>query len=143
MPNTPANPDIPPLTAPVLGLLAVVALEALGVIAATGLLIFDVITQPVHSLSSTIALIVLTAIAAVFLVAIVRGIHAGQPWTRGATVVWQVLQLAAAVVILQGDIATPLGWLFALLSLAGLLLVFHPAVTARLRHVDRGGDVDS
>lgn len=135
-----ADGDNPPITGPVMGLLAVVGVEALAMVAVTGLLIFDTVTQPVHSLSSTIALIVLTAIAAAFLLAILRGIIGAQSWTRGATLVWQVLQLAAAVVVLQGDIAAPLGWVFALLSLAGLLLVFSPAVTARLRHADRDED---
>ena len=120
----------------VLALLGVVSIEALAMTAVLALLIWDTFTQPVFSMPSTIALIVIVAIAVAFLVAIVRGIQTGQSWTRGAVVVWQVLQLAAAVVVLQGDMAAWIGWVVALLSLAGLLLVFQRSVTAHLRHRD-------
>lgn len=122
------------MTPPVKALLAVVAFESLAMVAVAVLLVFEILTQPALSLASSIALVVLAVIVAVVLGAVVRGIVRGEPWTRSITMVWQVLQAAAAVVILQGDMADGIGWTLAGLSLLGLLLVFHPKVTERLRH---------
>ena len=134
MPDPSADTTLPPLSTPVKALLVVVAIEALTMLAVAGLLIFEIFTQPSLSVATSIALIALALIATAVLVAVCAGILRGQPWTRSITMVWQVLQAAVAVVILQGDMADAVGWALAGLSLAGLLLVFHPKVTERLRH---------
>ena len=56
----------------------------------------------------------------------------GSPWVRGATVVWQVLQIAVAVGAFQGFFARPdIGWLLLVPALAALVLLFTPPVVAR------------
>lgn len=118
---------------PIRVLRTLVGIEAIGMLAVAVLLIYDVLTQPALSVATSIALIVLALIGAAFLGAIFVGIGKGQTWTRGATITWQVLQTAAAVVILQGDMAQLLGWVIAILALSVLILIFHPAVTEQLR----------
>lgn len=118
---------------PVMALRALVGIEAVAMVGVAIMLVYDVLTQPALSVATSIALVVLAVIAALFLGAIFVGIGKGQTWTRGATIVWQVLQTAAAVVILQGDMAQVIGWALAIVSLVVLVLVFHPAVTQRLR----------
>lgn len=125
---------LPPLSLPVKALLAVVLVEALVMLAVAVLLVVDILTMPALSIASSIALVVLALIATATLLGVFVGILRGQPWTRAITMVWQVLQAAVAVVILQGDMADALGWGLAAISLLGLVLVFHPKVTERLRH---------
>lgn len=134
MTETKADEPIPDLTTPVRLLIGIILIEAIAMFGVAALLVYEIFTQPSLSVASSIALIVLALIATAALAAIALGIYRAQPWTRGASIVWQVLQAAAAVVVLQGDMADGIGWILAGLSLAGLLLVFHPAVTARLRH---------
>jgi hypothetical protein len=121
---------------PLLALGTLVAAEALMMAAVTLFLVVEVLTQPSLSLASSIALTVLALIAAAALAALATGIFREQPWVRGLTAVWQLLQVAAAVTIIQGDMADALGWALAFASLIGLLLVFSPAVSARLRRAD-------
>lgn len=111
----------------------VVALEALVMVGVTGLLIYDVCTQPALSRASSIALLVMAALAAIALTALSVGAWRMQPWVRGPVTVWQVLQVAAAVVIFQGDIAAWVGWLLSACSLVGLLLSFSPQVALVLQ----------
>ncbi|MDJ1372544.1 hypothetical protein [Gulosibacter molinativorax] len=118
---------------PIKVLRALLAVEALAMVAVTVLLIFELLTQPALSVPMSLALIVLAVIGVAFLSAIVVGVGKCQTWTRGAIIVWQVLQTATAVVILQGDMAAGIGWALAFLALAILLLTFHPTVTERLR----------
>ena len=118
---------------PIRTLCAVVALEALVMVAVTVLLVVEVLTQPALSFSSSIALIVLAGLAAVLLIALMIGIYLEQRWVRGLTAVWQVLQVPAAITIIRGDMVQPLGWGLAVASLVGLLLIFHPAVGSRLK----------
>lgn len=98
-----------------------------------GLLVFELITTKPLSVASSIGLIVMAVIAAAALVAAVVGMARRQTWTRSFALVWQVLQVAAAVVVLQGDLADVIGWVLAGVSLLGLLLVFSRKVTAWLR----------
>lgn len=118
---------------PVRVLRTLIGIEAIGMLAVAVMLIYDLLTLPALSVATSLALIVLAFIGAAFLAAIVVGIRQGQTWTRSAAITWQVLQTAAAVVILQGDMAQLLGWVIAILALAVLILIFHPAVTEQLR----------
>lgn len=125
------NPQQRP--AAVLALAVVLAVEALVMLGVSALLGYEVATQPAVSLASSIALLVMSILAAVALGALTVGVWRMQAWARGPVTVWQVLQVAAAVVIIQGDIAPWLGWGLAACSLAGLLLVFSAPVGRALR----------
>ncbi len=104
-----------------------------------GLLVVELMTETPNSLASSIGLVVIAVIAVAALTATLVGIAHRQSWTRSFTLVWQVLQVAAAVVVLQGDMADTVGWVLAVVSLAGLVLVFNPKVTAWLRPDEEPG----
>lgn len=145
MPAHPSNEpeaDLPAFVnspAPVRLLGLVVAVEALFMLFIAGLLVVELMTETPSSLASSIGLVVMAVIAVAALIAALVGIVRRQSWTRSFTLVWQVLQVAAAVVVLQGDMAAAVGWVLALVSLVGLILVFSPKVTAWLRPDDEPG----
>ena len=120
-------------------LATLLGIESLIMLAVTALLAYEVITQPAHSMSTSIALLVMALLAAGALGTLAVGVWRMRSWARGPVTVWQVLQVAAAVVIFQGDIAPWIGWVLAGCSLVGLLLVFSSPVAAALRR-DRESD---
>jgi hypothetical protein len=106
----------------VLLLAVLIALEALGMVGVTVLLVVDLLTSTPSSSAGAVALIALAALAAVVLGAIVRGILRGRSWVRPAAVTWQVLQIAVGVGSLQGvDARQDVGW--GLIAPAALVLV--------------------
>ena len=117
-----------------LALAAIVALEALAMTAITVWLIVELLIDTPRSLASALALLVLAAVAAAFLVAAVLGILRRAGWIRGAVLTWQVVQLAVALGAFQGAFARPdVGWLLLVPSVAAILLTFSPSVTRALR----------
>jgi len=104
--------------------------------AATIYLVVELLVATPDSFASAIALTVLTAIAAVWLGVIAVNILKGRSWTRGATVVWQVLQIAIAIGCFQGLFARPdIGWALLLPAIAVLLLLFtKPVMAGTARH---------
>lgn len=97
-------------------------------------LIVELLIETPQSLASAIALIVLAAVAAAFLVAVVIGALRRAGWIRGAVLTWQVVQIAVAIGAFQGTLARPdIGWLLLIPSVAAILLTFAPTVTRALR----------
>jgi hypothetical protein len=106
-------------------------------VGATVFLVFELITVTPASFASALALTVLTALAAAWVLAIALGVLRGRSWSRGAAIVWQVLQLAVAVGAFQGAFARPeVGWLLLLPALAALVLLFSRPVVAATRRDD-------
>jgi hypothetical protein len=121
----------------VIVLSALIFLEAALVVGATAFLVFELLTVTPDSLASALALTVLTAVAAVWVIAIAIGVLRGRAWSRGAAIVWQVLQLAVAVGAFQGAFARPeVGWLLLVPALAALVLLFSRPVIAATRRQD-------
>jgi hypothetical protein len=121
----------------VIVLSALIFLEAALVVGTTGFLVFELLTVTPDSLASALALTVLTAVAAVWVIAIAIGVLRGRAWSRGAAIVWQVLQLAVAVGAFQGAFARPeVGWLLLVPALAALVLLFSRPVIAATRRQD-------
>ncbi|UQN15260.1 hypothetical protein [Gulosibacter sp. ACHW.36C] len=118
---------------PLILLAMVLGLEALVMAWVTVLLFVEFFAEDALSVASSIALIVMAGLATVLLIALTVGVCLGQRWVRGLTAVWQALQVAAAVTVIRGDMMPGLGWALAVASLVGLLLVFHPAVSGRLK----------
>jgi hypothetical protein len=117
-----------------LALAGIVALEALAMAAIAVWLIVELLIETPQSLASAIALIVLAAAAAAFLVAVVIGALRRAGWIRGAVLTWQVVQIAVAIGAFQGTLARPdIGWLLLIPSVAAILLTFAPTVTRALR----------
>jgi hypothetical protein len=121
----------------VIVLSALIFLEAALVVGATAFLIFELVTVTPDSLASALALTVLTALAAAWVIAIGIGMLRGRAWSRGAAIVWQVLQIAVAVGAFQGSFARPeVGWLLLLPALAALVLLFSRPVVEATRRIE-------
>ena len=115
----------------VVALAVLVAAECVLMAVASNYLIIELLTATPTSFASAIALTVLCIGATVWLALIVVHILRGSPWVRGATVVWQVLQIAVAVGAFQGFFARPdIGWLLLVPALVVLVLLFTPPVVA-------------
>ena len=118
-------------------LTGILFLEALALVAVVLVLVFDILTQPATSLSSAIALTVLVAIAAVFVSAVAIAMARRFPWSRGAALVWQLVQLAIAFGAFQGATAQPAwGWAILAPTLIAVILLFTKSVMVALRRPD-------
>ena len=115
----------------VLALAVLLFAECALLAAATVYLLIELLVAKPSSFVSALALLVLTAIAAVWLGFIAANVLRGRAWTRGAAVTWQVLQGAVAIGCFQGVFARPeIGWLLLLPALLVLVLLFTPPVVA-------------
>lgn len=118
-------------------LAVVVLLEAVAMVAVVVLLVMELLTAPVASFASGIAIIVIAVLAAVWLLAMFSGIVAGRSWIRGAVFTWQLIQLALAVGCFQGMFSQPtIGWLLLLPSVVAIALLFTPPVMSATRRID-------
>jgi hypothetical protein len=97
-------------------------------------LVIEILIARPDSYASAIAILVLTAIAAIWLGTMAVHTLLGRPWIRGAAVVWQVLQIALAVGSFQGLFArADLGWFLIAPAVLVLVLLFTPSVIAATR----------
>ncbi|MFU8945670.1 hypothetical protein ACLRGF_02960 [Mycetocola zhadangensis] len=118
-------------------LTGILFLEAVALVCVVLVLVFDILTQPATSVSSAIALTVLVVIAAIFVSAVAVAMLRRAPWSRGAAVVWQLVQLAIAFGAFQGATAQPAwGWAILAPTLVALILLFTKSVMATLRRPD-------
>ena len=115
----------------VLALAVLLFAECALLAAATVYLLVELLVAEPASFTSALALLVLTAIATVWLGFIAANVLRGRAWTRGAAIVWQVLQGAVALGCFQGVFAQPeIGWLLLVPALVVLVLLFTPPVVA-------------
>lgn len=115
----------------VLMLAALLGLESLVLGVASVFLAVELVVDVPASYPSAVALLVLAVIATVWLVALLVHVLRGAAWTRAGIVVWQVLQLAIAVGLFQGETARPdIAWAILVPSVAALALVFSTPVRA-------------
>ncbi len=117
---------------PLVTLLVVLLFAECALLAAASIyLLVELFTATPSSLASAVALLVLTAIATVWLGVIAVNVLRGRAWTRGAAIVWQVLQGAIAIGCFQGTFAQPeVGWVLLVPALVVLVLLFTPSVVA-------------
>lgn len=100
-------------------------IECVLVSAAAAYLLVELLVDTPQSYASAIAILVLTVLAAGWVGMIALHTLRRRSWTRGATVVWQVLQASVGLGSLQGLFARPeIGWPLIILSLAVLILLF-------------------
>ena len=124
MSELPAKPQRHPF---VVALVVLLFAECALLAAAT---LYLIVATPT-SIASALALLVLAAIAAIWLGVIAANVLRGRAWTRGAAIVWQVLQGAVAIGCFQGVLAQPdIGWVLLLPALVVLVLLFTPPVVA-------------
>ncbi|MFT4122649.1 MAG: hypothetical protein QM635_02340 [Microbacteriaceae bacterium] len=112
-------------------LAVVIGLEAVALVVAAGVLVTQLLTTPAFSVPSAIALVGFCLLAAVWLLVMWRAVRTGRAWTRGASIVVQVLFGAVALTAAQSGMPV-LAVLVAVPALAALVLVFSPPVVAAL-----------
>jgi len=119
----------------VIALALIILLESSLLFAGLGFLLFELGSETPQSYPSAVALTALTAIAAIWVAVIGVNVLRGQAWTRGAAVVWQILQISVAVGSFQGVFARPdIGWLLLAPAIAVLVLLFtRPVLEATTR----------
>lgn len=117
---------------PLLVALAVIVFAECALASAASIyLVVELLTAEPASFVTALGLTVLTIIAAIWCGFIAVHILRGSPWVRGATVVWQVLQIAVAVGCFQGLFLSPeLGWALLIAAIVALILLFTPPVVA-------------
>ncbi|MFB6612473.1 hypothetical protein ACFCVO_19290 [Agromyces sp. NPDC056379] len=100
-------------------------LEAAAMVALVIWLVIDLFSLEPSSYATAIALLVLVAIGAIWVVTVAFGSLRQAPWSRAAAIVWQILQVSIAVGAFQGLFARPdVGWalLVPAITVVGLLL---------------------
>lgn len=117
----------------------VLALEAMGLILVTILLIVEALTSTaVSGLGNGAALAAVVAVIAVGLLFVARGVLRVAKWTRPAAVVWQIVQLFVGLQAAQGPGARyDLAALLAIPAILVIVLFFTPSVTAAMRRTPR------
>ncbi|MEN2738009.1 histidine kinase [Microbacterium sp. X-17] len=101
-----------------------VLLEGIGLVFLTGWQVVAMLGGDTDSLTSALALAVLTAVAAAGLIAFGVAIGRGSSWGRSGGVVAQLLILAVAIGAFTGAYAEPLtGLWIALVAIVGLVLL--------------------
>lgn len=113
-------------------LAALLAVESIAVLGYGVYLGVELATEPAASTTSTIALIALLAVVAALLGVVAVASWRRRPWIRGAAITWQVLQIAAAWVFLEGDLAPAIGWALLVAGLVGALLAIAPSTRRSL-----------
>ena len=122
----------------------ILLLEAAALIALTIWLLIDVFSLQPSSYATAIALLVLVAIAALWMGAVAVASLRRAPWTRAGAIVWQILQISVAVGAFQGLFARPdIGWLLLVpaVTVVGLLL-WAPVRLAYARAEPEASDTD-
>ncbi|MBX3104649.1 MAG: hypothetical protein KF867_06705 [Cryobacterium sp.] len=96
---------------------------------ASAWLVFELFTQKPASLAGAIFILVLALLAAGWLLFVGLSALKTKPWTRGAILTWQVLQLAVAVGSFQGLFARDdVGWVLLVPVVLAILLLFSKPV---------------
>lgn len=122
-----------PRSRALIGLLVVVGLEFAALVVVTVVLVVELIVAPASSLASGIALTILSAVAALWLGALLNGLCKRRAWVRSGIIVWQVLQGAIAIGAFQGVFREPaVGWVLLIPALLGITFVLSRSVTAAL-----------
>ncbi|HEY0247556.1 MAG TPA: hypothetical protein VGC45_04760 [Gryllotalpicola sp.] len=114
-------------------LAVIVSVEAVLVLLATVLAVGQFFGHGAKVEADGAAYLVCLAIGCLWVGVAAVGLWFAQPWVRGLVITWQLVQLAVGVGAMQGLLAGPLvGILLLVLGLAGIGLVFTPAVTRSL-----------
>jgi hypothetical protein len=123
--------------ATLVALAAFLLLEAAALAIAAVVLILELLTQRPDSALTAVALIVLVALGAVFLVVLALHALRGRYWIRGATITWQILQILVAISSFQGVFGrADIGWALLVPAVIVIVLLFTPGVRAATRRPD-------
>ncbi|MFJ3391509.1 hypothetical protein [Leifsonia aquatica] len=122
-----------------LALAVILFLEAALVTGLAVWLLIDLLTLTPEYLTTAIAIFVLTALAAIWVIVTAVGILRKRAWARASTVTIQILQIAVAVGCFQGLVARPdLGWALLIPAIvAGVLALTPSVVRATVRNTQQ------
>lgn len=110
-------------------LVALLYLECALLAVITAYLVIELILDRPDSYATAIAIIVLSALATVWLGVLAFHTLLGRSWIRAGVVVWQLLQIAVAATSFQGLFARPdVGWALLVPAVLALVLLFTPPV---------------
>lgn len=110
-------------------LVAVLYLECAFLAVLTAYLVVELVVARPDSYASAVAIIVLTAVATVWLGVLAFHTLRGRSWIRAGVVVWHLLQIAVAVSSFQGLFArADVGWALLVPAILALVLLFTPPV---------------
>jgi hypothetical protein len=140
--DTPDHAGVRTRRSPVVIALAVLLYaETVALAAAALYLLFELVSVRPSSYGSAIAILVLTALAAVWLGIVAANVLRGRSWVRAAAIVWQVLQIGLGIGSLQGIPArADIGWLLIIPAAVVIALLFaHPVIAATTRNQDASG----
>ena len=133
-PASPGRPELPKRPALLVLLAVIVGAEALVMAGVVLWLLVELMTARPTSYETAVAILVLAAIAAVFLGFVAVHTLRARPWTRAATLTWQLLQVVIAIGCFQGMVATPtIGWYLLVPAVLAIVLLFTPPVVAATR----------
>ena len=130
----PAGPARPPL---LIVLAVIVALEAILVTGLALWLLFELLTQKPQSYTTAVAITVLVALGAVWVIATLVGLLRLHAWARASIVTIQILMIAVAVGSFQGLVARPdLGWALLVPAVVAGVLALTPSVVRATARAD-------
>jgi hypothetical protein len=134
------DPDAAPgderMRAPVLLKILVLLLfaEAAALAAGAVFLLVELLVETPQSYAAAVAILALTALAAVWLAIIGVNTLRGRPWVRAAALVWQVLQIGLGIGSLQGLFPREdIGWFLIAPAILVIVLLFTRPVLAATR----------
>ncbi|WP_179873356.1 hypothetical protein [Microcella indica] len=118
-------------------LVIILTLESVFVAVVAVALAAELLRLQADSPVTALALVGLTALVVVWLVAMTVGVWRARAWTRGSILVYHFLQLAIGVGSLQGFVPRPdiASWII-IPSVLGIILALTPSVT---EHLSRRG----
>lgn len=106
----------------------VLTLEALLLTVIALWLVIELFADHPQSFPTAIALVVVTALAAIGLAALAVAAFKEKSWMRGAALTWQILQLVVAVGAFQGLFSQPqIGWALAIPALVAIVALAFPS----------------
>ncbi|MEN2739346.1 hypothetical protein ABCS02_16260 [Microbacterium sp. X-17] len=135
------DPSRPPL---LIALAVILTLEALLVTGLAVWLLFELLTTTPQSYTTAVAITILVALGAAWLIVTLVGILRLHAWARASTVTIQILMIAVAVGGFEGLVGRPdVGWaLLVPAVVAGVLALAPSVVRATARPVETDEDAD-
>ncbi|MBO1737104.1 hypothetical protein [Leifsonia sp. TF02-11] len=124
-------------------LAVILALEALLVTGLALWLLYDLLTLTPQSYTTAIAITLLVAIGAAWVIVTFVGILRLHAWARASTVTIQILMVAVAVGSFQGLVARPdVGWALLIPAVVAFVLALAPSVVRATAREVAPDDVD-
>ncbi len=110
-------------------LVGLLYLECALLAVVTAYLVVELVIARPDSYASAVVIILLTAVATVWLGILAFHTLHGRSWIRAGVVVWQLLQIAVAISSFQGLFArADVGWALLVPAVLALVLLFTPPV---------------